>query len=736
MVHSQTENLSNKDNSLFYRFPLKLNSELAVIFSLLALLIIFRLQAFININRYYIGSVDGDAGIYLWLIKTNLRDLVSLNWFDKAAFYPYGKVLAWSDNFILPSLIAGPMFLSGLNDQCVFNILLLLAVFLNGYCTYRLFYHLSGERFASFFAGSTFMTLPYFTHQSGHPQLLFFFFIPLSIDCLVAFLNRPHIFNAAKIALVLISAFLTTVSCAVFAALISSVVLLSVKILRPQILTRNVLKPLVLAALLSIFVLLPFFVPYFYIKTAFGERQMYEAYYFSANIFSYLSSTPFNVLYSGTQGLSHSEAHLFPGLSLCILTIMVLGRLGEASKLKNSLTLFLVYILTASVLMLIPADNFLRLVISVLLWLSIFQAFRLMYILGVLEKKLRVSPITARDLIAIFGIIGFVFFCISLGPLGNPEKGQYALAPYSFFYTLFPGFSSIRAVSRAGAVVLFSLCLLAALYISIIYKKRALRGAAIIAWLFCLVENYNSDFPLSALPLKPENFTKLAALESKGAAVVLPLAGELDSNNEVKSWSQYAKVNMTALLWAAGSNRPLVNGYSGQKTKIMRDFPRELKDFPSGRALNALGSIAGVKYIIYVPEFNPAFKREDFESQYRSFPSQLKLISTDEQGTYLFEIFPELQNLNEKSILIPPGKPKKLAFEIRTAFKQSFENAKVSSFIDGTVEVPFFEIKADGSWNTREINIPKSSNNVKPRLLTFNTEDSALVLKNLKLSDN
>lgn len=737
-MQSQKKIVSHNNNSLFYWFPKNRKNEIQAILGLLLILLIFRYQAVLLMNTYYLGSVQGDAGLYAWLLKSNLPDIFSLGWFDKLAFYPYSKVLAWSDNFILPSLVASPLYALGLSEAFVFNFMILLAGFLNGYCTYSLCFRLSGESFASFFAGCTFMTLPYFTHHLGHPQLEFFFFVPLGISTFVEFLNYPSYRKACLPAIVTAAAFLTTVFYSVFMALIYAILLASVKIIRPHRISSAFLKPLLLSAMTFSILLLPFILPYVSVKNAFGERQIYEAYYFSANILSYLSSTPFNFLYGATASLSHSEAHLFPGIVLSALSIMAISRLAEAKKLKRALDLFYMTVIVATIVTLLPSSNFNKVVTSLLLWASIVQALFVLLNLGKLEKKLNVYSITARDLIGIFCFIGFVFFCISLGPIGNPEKGQPALSPYSFLYTLFPGFSSIRAISRAGSVFLFCTCIASSIYLSILFKKKAFKGIAVIALVFCLLENFNLSYPISALPAAPDNIQQLATIEPKAAVAFLPFAGELDSNNEVESWAEYAKLNMTYLLWSHPLKNPLLNGYSGQKTKLMKEFPRELKDFPSQRALNALSSIAGLRYVIYAPLFAANFDAKTFESKAASLSSQLKLLSLDAQGSYLFEIHPEIQTAGNKLLLYPAQHGGKMELEIRTAYKISSEKLKVNVFTNEAEKgqpFAFLEIPADGSWSKQSFSLPLSAEKVRKGQVSFSTDnEDALVIKNIGLA--
>jgi len=51
-------------------------------------------------------------------------------------------------------------------------------------------------------------------------------------------------------------------------------------------------------------------------------------------------------------------------------------------------------------------------------------------------------------------------FFIALGPLGNPEKHQWAFGVYRAWYALLPGFDSVRAIGRIGVLTAFALSVL------------------------------------------------------------------------------------------------------------------------------------------------------------------------------------------------------------------------------------------------------------------------------------
>src|SRR5690606_29944065 len=99
--------------NLVLLFKLNIVEGFAVALGLLTVLGIWRFSALLHISTHYIGGFQGDAGLYSWLTNLNSQNFL-FPWFETNGFYPYGYSLAWSDNFILPSLLASVLFKFGI----------------------------------------------------------------------------------------------------------------------------------------------------------------------------------------------------------------------------------------------------------------------------------------------------------------------------------------------------------------------------------------------------------------------------------------------------------------------------------------------------------------------------------------------------------------------------------------------------------------------------------------------
>ena len=222
----QLQRLMHSDNFLpDYSLSLKRKLKAAAFF--LLLLFSYRYESILKIQAHYLGTPNSDAGLYLWLFKSNLQDLFSLTWFNTKGFYPYTQSLAWSDNFILPSIIAWPFVKLGVSITIAYNAILLLANFLNAYLTFRFSYQISKFYLGSILAGTCFFSFPFLSMHLGHPQLQFAFWIPLTLIFFFKAFNTRHFLYALLTGLIVFLSFLTSVYYTFFILVLLKLIFLS-----------------------------------------------------------------------------------------------------------------------------------------------------------------------------------------------------------------------------------------------------------------------------------------------------------------------------------------------------------------------------------------------------------------------------------------------------------------------------------------------------------------------------
>src|SRR5439155_9967904 len=155
---------------------------------------------------------------------------------------------------------------------------------------------------------------------------------------------------------------------------------------------------------------------------------------------------------------------------------------------------------------------------------------------------------------------GFVF---SLGPDG-------ARALYAAFHRSVFGFSAVRDSACFSVLVMFGLCVLAALGIRSLPRRFVLLvlAAAALEWL-------HIPPALAAAPsLHTDVGQWLAREPAPGAVAVLPLGLDIDAT--------------PAMVQSLEHRRPIVNGYSGQRPDFYRPLAEAINTFPSVDALAAL----------------------------------------------------------------------------------------------------------------------------------------------------
>lgn len=222
-------------------------------------------------------------------------------------------------------------------------------------------------------------------------------------------------------------------------------------------------------------------------------------------------------------------------------------------------------------------------------------------------------------------VFGFV---LSLGPDG-------ARALYAAFHRFVFGFSAIRAPARFGVLVMFGLCVLAALGIRSLPRRFVLAAlvAAALEWL-------HVPAALAAAPsLHTDVGQWLAREPAPGAVAVLPLGLDTDAT--------------PAMVQSLEHRRPIVNGYSGQRPDFYRPLAEAIDTFPAREALAALHD-ARVRFVVTPKPLEPTEPRGPLLTRAR-FPA----------GTiYELAWTPDLETRLAATTTIEPPAPGAIPFHV------------------------------------------------------------------------
>ncbi len=606
------------------RFHL-ITAWLASLIGLLLLLLLTHAHWFGLLSSHFIGGSQGDGGLYVWLTSSFYHSPSTALHGESFTFYPYPLTRAWSDSFFLPSALASALISSGSSLPLAYNVVYIGALLLNGVAVLALCRALALEWFPSFFAAAAFSCCSYLTGNFGHPQLQYFFWIPLSWACVLGSSGS----GAARwltAGLCVTASFYCAVYYSIFAALGLGLILIFSLQLDVQGIRRALIRAL---ALVVGMVPIAWFLPsYLLVKDTFGSRGLYEADAFAASGLSYLSFSNFNRLFGFTSQWTHNEATLCAGIAA--LSVALLYLVIELRRLRG----FTSYVVLVAAAVLVCASSIIdrgmtsEILVAISAWVVLLS-------IGIFAVRRR----SARALCA--ALVG-IFFILSFGPAGNPTKGEPALAPFTALYSVMPGMDSVRAVSRFGSVVIMGVYIAAACALSTFFKGKrlALSCSSMLLLGITLLENYTPIFPLDPLPPPPAAFGALQhTARQNEAAIALPLAGELE-RGRIKSWSESAVLNTQYALWSAPLNIPFVNGYSGQRPKLNTELPAVLRAFPSLDSFDWLSRICGLRWIIVVPSLFASWDQQLFEQRLQEQRGRFSLQQILPDGSMLIRIEP------------------------------------------------------------------------------------------------
>jgi hypothetical protein len=113
----------------------------------------------------------------LWWTATTVP--LSQQWWNPPYFYPTKNVMAFSENLLGISPLAGPAYWITGNPLTAYNIALYLTWPLSGFALYLLVRFLTRREDAAIIAGLAFGFSPYRTHELGHIQMMSSYWIPL-----------------------------------------------------------------------------------------------------------------------------------------------------------------------------------------------------------------------------------------------------------------------------------------------------------------------------------------------------------------------------------------------------------------------------------------------------------------------------------------------------------------------------------------------------------------------------
>jgi hypothetical protein len=602
-----------------------------------------------HFSTHFIGGAAGDAGLYVWLTKSFFNDPWQALSFETNTLYPYPITRAWSDPFFIPAA-ASLLFSSiGLSLTQSYNTIILLAFSSNAVACSLLARRVGVLPALATAVGVLFANSSYILGNLGHPQLLFFFWIPLAWLAVLppSVTTRAPARNWFIAGLCVAAAFYTAVYYAIFAALGLGVIWFH-GLFYGRFSSRRTLRTLLFAVLgaAPIFYGMQY---YLSIQKLFGERGFHEAAHFAATGLSYLSFTGLHRFYSFSSALSHSEAYLSPGYFVSLIALITI----LSACWKRSSVLALPVILAAASLLvassIVDQSNYSENILCISGWVILIGAL----------------AYTSRDrsALACFTLIAVLFWVFSFGPGGNPTKGEPVFSPLGLLYHRIPGLAAVRAVGRYGSVVVLASFIVAALGVQRLILKRLTNFSPVLAALIFLVLGCLDNL-VTTIPLDPPTPAAQAFLALKDGAdsdnvqkvaLVLPFAPDTQRSAKNDSWSAIAVLNSSYSIWESALNAPnlkLVNGYSGQRSKIQLQLPKATKDFPDRLSLDYFARICGLNRIVVAPTLYNNWNEANFNQKLVDNTAAFTATQHFDDGSYLISLSRREMELRDGESLI------------------------------------------------------------------------------------
>jgi hypothetical protein len=510
----------------------------------------------------YLYSDLGDPLLNASIMAWNAAHLpLSADWWNFPSFAPLTGVTAFTEHMLLTYPVATPVIWLTGNPVLAYNIVMLIAMPLNGLAAFALGRELTGSAAAAFIAGLAYAFAPYQAGHLSHLQQMTSFGMPFALLWLHRYLKTGR--RAALVGFGtgwLLTALANSALLVFFPVLVA---LWSVWFIRPHE-WRRLVGPLV-AAVVATLPLVPLLWGYSVRQSEYGFRREYEEIKsFSADMIG-LVGLHFRVQsWKGLLPHEYGEGVLFPGFTVLTLAIVAVVQTlrsfsppsaaaarGDARSLWARRLIRGFGTLTVVVLARIWTGpwgwHFGPLPLPPFSPYQVFTAAVVLLVCGLALTSGFRDAWARRSVVIFYAVAAVTLWLMALGPEPEWSTPWRALAygPYWLLWQL-PGVQSIRVPARAWFPATLCLSMLAAFGTAALLKRHARPRPHLIAALALLVvaEGWSRDLVVEVPPL-----TRRGAIPV--GAVVLDLPMDEGFQNAVP---QYRAV--------MGGYRT-INGYSG-----------------------------------------------------------------------------------------------------------------------------------------------------------------------------
>ncbi len=138
---------------------------------------VFTFPLILNPHKIFVGGLGGDKYQFIWgfwWYKHALTEIFTNPLFTHLQYYPDGVSLAYHDMSYFWTLLSVPLQ-AFMHPTLIFNLFLLVSIFLNGMCFYKLALEISQNKMGSLFGSILFAYCPYFIGRFRVGHIVYFY---------------------------------------------------------------------------------------------------------------------------------------------------------------------------------------------------------------------------------------------------------------------------------------------------------------------------------------------------------------------------------------------------------------------------------------------------------------------------------------------------------------------------------------------------------------------------------
>ncbi len=515
-------------------------------------------------------AISYDALMHAFLLGWGWHGLTTnpLGVFNAPIFYPEVRTLTYMDHMLGEAVVGGPIIeIFGLG--AAYNSLIILSFVASGYFVYRLARLYGISRSGSCVAGFLFAFCPYRFSHLGCLNQIQTQFIPLGIFFAVRFFRssqtRYGVWAALTLAVQSYFGWYST-----YHLLVALMVLLGWEVVRgPGRWRRIPWRKSALLALLSAALVVPGAIPYLLQKMTMPEfrHPFGETIRLSADLLDYLRVNSDNILAQLIPQLGGRWVGFFPGLMAAGLAAVAIAAVRR-DRMESSVSE--------------PGSG--RITLRE-------------------RSRAAIRRWGETGYIPVLWITGLV---ISLGPLLKVAGHRLWIPlPYTLFYYVIPGFSSMRTPGRFAVLVALATAVLAGVGLDAIRRRYPrldstfLLGTLIAAGVFA----WCPTLPFVSCPDRasmPPVYSWLAAQPDSKPILELPVP--------VREWED--PVHVRRQVYVLYHGKPRLDGASGFTSNLYMAFRRDMQAFPALETIRRAYDMGARRLIVHYGDYTPAFRKE------------------------------------------------------------------------------------------------------------------------------